>query len=356
MDELTIDSPTEDDAAVARDKARRRARLLVGAAIGLVTVVGLLLKIGVDPILAAGRGLVALVTERPTAVSHHVAPAEPAPAPVKDALADLPADVRAALTRPEAEAGVSFRFQLSLEPPEICEKLGRAGLKNDGWKPLGEGPAHECMSELAPVPGSKPVARTIGEDPEAGGEVTLPPAPSTLFFTARGRGEHAIDTIRLKLNLEDASVDRAGREMLVAILNDLSSAIAWPIPDVIYDGIRRQRKAVTERGGIRAEVLPENGPIKRINVVLLLGTPATRLPSERFVALPPIPPEMMKKEERPRRVPPLAPPGGQATAPATDGTAPVNDGVVAEAPIDQDPSDVADEGPPASPPIPPPRP
>lgn len=349
MDELTTESPTDDDAAAARNKARRRARLLVGTAIGLVSVVGLVLKVGVDPILAAGRGLVALITERPAVVAHHVAPAEPVPAPVKDALADLPADIRAALTRPVAESGVSFRFQLSLEPPEICAKLGRAGLKNEGWKPLGPGPAHECMSELAPVPGSKPVARTIGEDPEAGGDVTLPPAPSTLFFTARGRSKHAIDTIRLKLNLEDASVDRAGREMLVAILTDLSSAIAWPIPDAIFDGIRRQRKAVTERGGIRAEVLPENGPIKRINVVLLLGTPATRLPSERFVALPPIPPEMMKKEERPRRAPPSPPPANPPTAPGTGAA-------VVEAPIDQGLADVVDEGSPAPPLIPPPRP
>ncbi len=219
------------------------------------------------------------------------------------------------------EGGLRFRFQPSLGPGEICAHLADAGLTNAGWKPLGKGPVHECLSDLVPVPGSKPVARTVSEDPEAGGDVTLPPTPSTLFFSARGRDEHAIDTIRFKLNLEDASVDRAGRAMLLDRLADLSRAIAWPVPDAITDAIRRQKRAVAERGGIRAEVLPEDGDIKRINVVLLLGTPATRLPSDRFVALPPIPKEMLKEDPDPRRAAPRMPapptPKAPATSPAT---------------------------------------
>lgn len=292
----------EIPAAPAPPPRGRRTRLAVVLAVVAAAAVGTVLKIGVEPLTALARGTVDLVREA-------LAPAAPPPPrlttaslPPPDALAAVPEPLRAALVRPEAEAGLSFRFQLPFGPGRICDLMAAAGLANGGWQPVERGPTHECLSDLVPVPGSVPVARRIDLDEEEGGPQTLPPQPSTLFFVARGRRGDAIDTIRFKLNLEDASVNVAGREWLTARIGDVARAMAWPVPDAVVQAIRHQRRLRLEWRGVTVEVLPEDGPVERLNVVLLLGTPATRLPADRFVDLPPLPDEMMPPDEPdPRR-------------------------------------------------------
>jgi hypothetical protein len=290
------------DVPAAASPSRRRAAVF--AAIALAAVAGVVLKIGIDPLLAAGHGLVRLASEPWTRPAPPPKIAEPPRVLPRDALADLPPEMQAALTRAELQAGMPFRYQLSVAPAEICALMAERGLANPGWTALGDGGPHECMSDLVPVPGSKPVAPPVDPDAAAVAEAegapppeAMEPRPSTLFFTARGGDADTLDTIRFKLNLEDPSVDAAGRSLLLERLADLSRPLTWPVPDQVAAAIREHRKLSVFSRGIAVEVHPETVPVKRLNVVLLLGTPAARLPTDRFVEAPALPPEMLPQPE-----------------------------------------------------------
>ncbi len=216
------------------------------------------------------------------------APAVPAPvAPVAmpeptDPLADVPAVMRAALTAAETRAGQPFRFMLAVPPAEICAAMAGEGLANPGWQLAGE--EWECASDLVPLPGSVPRAPDPADLPEGIEPVAQ---PSTLFFVARGPAEDRLAVIRFKLNLDDPAVERDGREALVAALDRLSGPLAWSAPAEVVSAIRRHEKLSAFDRGIAVEVHPETGPVERLNVVLVLETPAARLPTDRFEKLPP---------------------------------------------------------------------
>ncbi|HUG63029.1 MAG TPA: DUF6030 family protein, partial [Methylomirabilota bacterium] len=139
----------------------------------------------------------------------------------------------------------------------------------------------ECASDLAPLPGSVTPPAAAAESADAEWR------PSTLFFVARGPAEDRVGTIRFKLNLDDPSVDAEGRDALLAALARLSGPLAWSIPKEVESAIRRHRKLSIFDRGIAVEVHPEIDPVLRLNVVLLLETPAARLPTDRFETLPP---------------------------------------------------------------------
>lgn len=300
--------PAEVPAPAPVRRTDRRIPLAVGVAVVVLAAGLTVAKVGTDAVVAVFHGLVELVTEPAPTPRHVVAPAPPeqAAAPARDALADLSPEARAALIGAPPTGDFTFRFQPGRTPGEICRAMDAAGLANRGWARASDAGFFECMSDLMTVPGSKPVARTVEVDPEAGGTVELPPQASTLFFVARGRGAEAIDTVRFKLNLDDPSVDAAGRRLLGERIADLGAALSWQPPEAMLAAIRNHRKYAAEIRGIHVDVHPEGDPVKRVNVVLVLGRPANRLPPDRFVALPPMPEELAPPPE-PRRPAPVQP-------------------------------------------------
>lgn len=300
------DGHIEEPATEEFDSDVDRHRLVRWLAISAVVVfvaAGVVLKVGVEPLVALGNGIVRLVNEPWSRPAHKTVAAEPPKRLGRDPLADLPADLRSALISAELQADVPFRYQLWLEPSAICKTMAEHGLPNSGWKPIGDGPAHDCMSDLVPLAGSVPVRLARNpkspDTPDTGGRPRAP-RPSSLFFNARGSAKDRLDTIRFKLNLDDPSLDSAGRSLLIARLRDISGPLSWPLPDAVVRAIRDHKKLTMNVGGIIVEVHPEFGPVLRLNVVLVLRSPASRLPTDRFVQAPPVPPEMLPKEPDPR--------------------------------------------------------
>lgn len=298
----SLDSPGAEDVAGGRgggndgrlrqgDQSRRapaRGRLLMAAAIGVLGLAALLVKIGPEPFAATLRGLRQVSqdaiaaftqpTERPSADVRDGSQPRPA---AYDALADMPEDLRVALLEDEATTGQEFRFLPMMGPVEICSEANDAGLVNGGWREVAPG-AYECMSDLVPVPGTRLVMQDSAhlldgiegvEAPEARG--------STLFFVARGR-KGSIDTIRFKLNLEDSSVDREGRAMLLAMIDRLTAPLAWAAPEALRYAVEKHGRLAAEERGVRFQVHPEDSPVERVNVVLTLAEPARPLPTGRF--------------------------------------------------------------------------
>jgi hypothetical protein len=263
----------------ARRRSRRAAAALALAVIALA-VVGL--KVGPEALADAWRGAVRLgresLAEPP---GRRMETEAPPPARPFDALAGMPEDLRTALTAEEAAAPQPFRFHLAVSPAEICAALAEEGLPNGGWKQEGE--EWGCASDLVPIPGSAGVTAETPADGEAG------PVPSTLFFAARGPAENRLAVLRFKLNLDDPTAEAAGRERLLDLLQSLSGPLAWSISDPVEQAVRRHTKLSTVDRGVSVEVHPENGPVRRLNVVLLLETVGGRLPSRRFEPLPPAP-------------------------------------------------------------------
>lgn len=269
----------------------RNGKALIAAAVILVAAAGFVLKVGVEPILVAGEGLVRLIREgvheRPKVI---VEETEPPPQP--DILARLPTDLRTLLTSPEAGSTLApFRFGFAVTPDAFCRSMAEQGFANFGWLPLQEGgSAYECMSDLVEIPNPNgtpmsEVKHPAAEDPEGtllaeGAEPVPAPQPliTTVFFAARG-SKIAMDTIRFKLNLEDRGVRTAAYEKLHDLLDRAGKTIAWTPPDDLITAIKKREKLISKSRGVFYQVLPEGGPVERINVVLTLKEPPEILPT-----------------------------------------------------------------------------
>ncbi|WP_181708114.1 DUF6030 family protein [Chthonobacter rhizosphaerae] len=273
---------------------RQNRRGLIVAGIAVVVLAGVVLKIGIDPILAVGHGLVRIVqdglTERTKVVVEETVKRP------EDRLAALPPDVRKTLLSPEpGGAAGAFRWKQAVDPVRFCKLMDGAGLKNDGWKPLFEGsPVHQCMTDLIPVPGSKPVARPapVAEitDPdalqEAGLEVIAPePQPSTFFFSARGTKDR-LETIRFKLNLDDDSVRDDAEKRLFAFVQKAAEQMSWSVPQAGFEAIRKRERYLGSAAGVTVQIHPETSGADRVNVVFLLMEEAPILAGNKLTPYP----------------------------------------------------------------------
>jgi hypothetical protein len=266
-------------------------RLALAALLATIVAGAIGVKVGGETLVRSRDGMVAAleqsfareVSPAPTPSSRPVAAPRLSPAAF-DAFADMPDELRAALTSSEPSGSQPFRFLVAVPPPTICEGMAGAGLVNPGWTAMGD--EWQCASDLVTVPGSVPVAPDPGSMPEGIDEGEIEARPSTLYFVARGPAEDRLGLVRFKLNLDDPSVDRVGRDMLLSALQRLSGPLAWSMPDTVVEAIRRHRKLSMFDRGVGVEVHPETGPVRRLNVVLLLDTPSTRLPTDRFDKMP----------------------------------------------------------------------
>ncbi|WP_181703906.1 DUF6030 family protein [Chthonobacter albigriseus] len=276
---------------------RRHAGLLLAVAAIALAAGGTVLKIGVEPIVVAGEGFLRLLHEgpaqRPKIVTEEIEPAR-----LPDPLGALPPEIQAVLIDKTPAPQVSpFRAAMIASPDAVCKALGKAGLPNFGWLPLMEGsPVYECLSELVPIsnpeisaalaalpPEPAPVAA-----PEAGEAVegetaaafvepeeTQPARPklSTFFFSARGKRDR-IEAIRFKLNLDDPSVRGKALDMLLGYVDRIAPIIAWSRPEDLKKALQDGKRLSGSSRGVLYQVLPEAGPVTRLNVVLLITEPA----------------------------------------------------------------------------------
>lgn len=353
-----------DDAAAA--PVRRRGFLPI-AALSTLVLVGVVLKIGIEPIAAAVHGLVQVARDGlPKPPERKVVEEVPRALP-SDALAGLPRELSAMLTEPQFQAGQEFSYLLGLPPSDICAAMAKAGLGNPGWQEEAEGGSgFQCLSDLVPVPGSTPKPPPRDPDAEAAADESIaapPAAPSTVFFMARGRSADQINVIRFKLNLDDPAVDRSGRALLLGHLEALSGPLAWSVPEAVADAILRHHRLLLRDRGVTVQVHPETGPVKRVNVTLLLTDPGARLPTDRFVDAPAVPDALVTATEPAAGAAAAGGPAGLPTAGAARvppaGAEPTpgetTDASSREAPIEQLVETGGDE-PPAAPPRPPTRP
>lgn len=264
--------------AIAAGSRRPGGFLLAAVAIAAVAA-GIFVKVGPEPLAVAWSGLVRLALEGPTRREIRLAAPE-APVRARDHLSSMPQELRQALTQAELHDGETFRFRLKVVPDALCRAAAGAGLANPGWTAFAAGD-FECASDLVTVPGSVPVA-----PPAEAALPDQPPVASTLYFVARGPAADRIATLRFKLNLDDPSVDEAGRAWLLYTLRLMSGPLAWSPPDTVIAAIREHRKLSLFDRGVAVEVHPEFEPVRRLNVVLLLERPASGLPAGRFVERP----------------------------------------------------------------------
>jgi hypothetical protein len=245
---------------------------MAGFAAGLVALAALAVvaKVGLDNLVAFGRGLVEVAT-RPPPPPPRIAPPEPPPRRMPDPLASLDRDLAGELVSPDVRVTQPFRFNVGVPPADVCAAMADVGLKTAAWtEDAGE---WICESDLVPVPGT-------GEKPGV--------APVTLYFVGRGPAERRLTILRFKLNIDDPDGDAAGRDALVAALRRLEGPLSWSMSTGVEAAVRNHRKLSAFDRGIAVEVHPEDGDVARINVVLMLETPAARMPPDRFVPLPPM--------------------------------------------------------------------
>ncbi|WP_075217722.1 DUF6030 family protein [Mongoliimonas terrestris] len=293
IDPDVIADPGYDESPLVR---QNRRGLIVAGVVALL-MGGVVLKIGVDPIVAVGEGLVRMVSEG-IASRTRVVVEETVQRPV-DRLAVLSPDARKALLGTEiADAPISFRWNQVVDPERFCSILGGAGLPNDGWKPLYDGsPIYQCMTDLVPVPGSKPVAPPPVETPAA--DITDPnavqsasldvpvrePRPSTFFFSARGTRDR-LETVRFKLNLDDPSVKTDAENRLMAFIEKAGDLVAWSMPEAARESVRERTRYFGAASGVTVQIHPENSGADRINVVFLMMEPAPILAGDRLTPYP----------------------------------------------------------------------
>lgn len=245
-----------------------RAVVVLAVVAGLAA---LAVRVGPDAV----EGFARLTADRPEAPRRVAeAPAPPRPA---DPFADIPDDMRAALVAAEENGGQSFRFRPRAAPSAVCEAMADAGLANAGWLPAGG--EWECASDLVPIAGA---AVPVPDEGPGNGSGESAPRPSTLYFTARGPAEDRIGVVRLKLNLDDPSAAATGRQMLADTLGRLSRLLAWSPSAAVGEAVAGHRKLSVFDRGIAVEVHPESGEVERLNVVLILESPARPLPADRF--------------------------------------------------------------------------
>jgi hypothetical protein len=262
-------SPSAGQGRPRRSARARRARWAILAALALVGAGAVVAKVGLANLAAFWQGLVEVVN-RPPPPPPRVAPPEPPPRRIPDPMAGLdPALARELLAR-TSPVGQPFRFNVGIPPAAICAAMAEAGLTNPGWSE--DGGEWICESDLVAVPGT-------GEAPGV--------APVTLYFVGRGPAENRMTILRFKLNLDDPDGGAAGRDALVGALRRLEGPIAWSMSPAVEAAIRDGRKLSAFDRGVAVEVHPEGGTVERINVVLMLETPAARLPPDRFVPLAP---------------------------------------------------------------------
>jgi hypothetical protein len=242
---------------------------VLAAVLALAGLGAVVAKVGLDNLVAFGRGMIEVATREPPPPPR-VAPPEPPPRRMPDPLAAAGPDLARELVAPAVEVGQPFRFNLGIPPADICAAMDAAGLPNPGW--AEDGGEWICESDLVPVPGT-------GETPGV--------APVTLYFVGRGPSQDRLSILRFKLNVDDPAGEAAGRDVLVTALRRLEGPIAWSVSPLVETAIREHRKLSAFDRGVAVEVHPEEGAVERLNVVLMLETPAARLPPDRFVPLAP---------------------------------------------------------------------
>ncbi|MBM7853354.1 hypothetical protein JOD31_003605 [Methylopila capsulata] len=159
-----------------------------------------------------------------------------------------------------------FMRRLEATPAQLCGRLRQLGLPEAPVTPgpLPTSPGWYCLAYQA-----------LGEN------------GSSLIVTLRGGRPTAVDVVRLKLNVLKPGDDREVTRAATEALEGLHATLGWRAPQRVLRAIAQKASLRLEEHGARYELLREDGPEVRLNVLMTFYDDGAILDPARFTVAPP---------------------------------------------------------------------